>query len=166
MGNAILFRMASGIPGSVTRESEADIEAQVLASGTPFYAYGIAGKISGNSFVPLTAVGDASAVFGFLVRPFPHGGANASDPVGVSVPPTTGIANVLKRGRISVFVAAGAGSVALGSPVYFRYATPSGAAVVGDIEGAAVASTTVAIPGAYFTGPADAAGIAEVAFNI
>lgn len=166
MTNAILYRMAQGIPGAVSRESVATIEAQPLAVGTPFYSYGIFGKWSGGAFVPLTAVGDAANVYGLLVRPYPITGLNASDPLGTSVPPTTGVANIMRRGYMTVQVPTGGGTPAPGGLVYFRYASPASPLLVGDIEAAAVGSVTAVVPGAFFMSAADANGNVEIGFNI
>lgn len=167
MSNAILFRMPNGVAGDISRPSMSTIEAQAFNSSLPFASYGIPGKIASGLFVPLTAVGDTTP-FGLLVRTYPVTGLNASDPLGTAVPICTGgfAANVLRRGYMTVQLNAGASSAALGSAVYFRYANPSGAAVVGGLEGAAVGATTVALTNAIFMGPADANGFAEVAFNI
>lgn len=163
MSNAILYRMAQGIPGDVSRASVSTIESQPLASGTPFPGYGLPGKISGGAFVPVSAVGD-TAPYGLLVRPFPTTGPDASDPLGTAVPPTTGVANILRRGYMTV--KCNAGTPALGGAVYIRYANGVTATPVGGIEAAAVASTTVALTNAIFTGAADANGNVEIAFNI
>ncbi|MCZ6975328.1 hypothetical protein NH824_23645, partial [Salmonella enterica] len=90
------YRMPAGIPGDVTRQSAAKIEPQVLNSSLPFAGYGLFGKLASNKFVPVGSGDAATAVYGLLVRPFPITGANASDPLGTSVPPTTGIADVLR----------------------------------------------------------------------
>jgi len=161
---AFLYRMPSGIPGDVTRQSLSTIETQVLNSSLPFPGFGLPGKVVSGAFVPITT-GDVSAsVYGLLVRPFPTQGANASDPLGTSVPLTTGTANILRRGYINVKV--NAGTASLGSTVYIRVATPSGAKVIGGIEAASDTTNTITVTGASFMGPADANGNAEIAFNI
>jgi len=161
---AYLYRMPSGIPGDVTRQSQSTIEAQLLNSALPFPGYGLPGKIASGAFVPIAGGDTAASVYGFLVRPYPTEGANASDPLGTGVPATSGAANILKRGYINVKV--NAGTASLGSAVYIRVATPSGAKVIGGIEAASDTTNTIQITGAYFTGAADASGNAEVAFNL
>lgn len=166
---AIAFRMNYGVPGDLSRPSIATVEAQALGA-TAFSAYGLPVKVVNGLVVPIAALNDV--VYGMLVRSFPITGANASDPLGTSVPPTSGVANVMRRGYMTVNVQLGAGSCALGSPVYVRYQNPSGSQIVGGIEGASTGNTyqlssTYAFgSGAFFTGPADANGNAEIAFNL
>ena len=103
---------------------------------------------------------------------FPITGASASDSLGTSVPPTSGIANMLRRGYINVLVQLGGASCALGSNVYIRYQNPSGSQIVAGVEGASTGNTYQVIStytygsGAYFTGTVDGNNIAEIAFNI
>lgn len=161
---AYTYRMPSGIPGAVTRESVATIETQVLDSGNAFSGYGLFGKISSGKFVPVGAGDAASAVYGMLVRPFPTQGANASDPLGTAVPKTSGAADVLRRGYISV--KCNAGTPAVGGQVYVRVAAAATGKPIGGIEAAADGSNTIAVAGATFVGAADAGGNVEIGFNI
>lgn len=161
---AFLYRMPSGIPGDVTRQSQATIEPQVLNSSLPFPGYGLPGKISSGAFVPIAGGDAATAVYGFLVRPFPTQGVNASDPLGTGVPATSGVANIMKRGYMNVKV--NAGTASLNSAVYIRVAAPAGAKVIGGIEAVADSTNTIQVANAYFTGAADASGNAEIAFNL
>ena len=161
---AILYRMNVGVQGDVSRQSQSTIEGQQYNSSLPFPTYGVPGKIASNLFVPI-AGGDTTAnVFGFLVRPFPSEGANASDPLGTAVPPTTGIASVLRRGYITVVN--NAGTPAAGGAVFIRTATPSGQKVIGGVEAVTDPGNNFSLTGATFTGPADANGNVEIAFNI
>lgn len=166
---AFLYRMGSGVPGDLTRASTATVEAQAFGA-TAFTAYGLPAKSSAGKVIPVSAQNDV--VYGFLVRPFPITGANASDPLGTAVPPTSGVANILRRGYINVLVQLGGASCALGSGVFIRYQSPSGSQIIGGVEGATTAntyqltSTYTLGGGAYFTGPVDANNNAEVAFNI
>ena len=163
--NAITFRMPFGIPGDISRMAgQATVKAEIFGS-TAFGSYGIPAKLSSGTVIPLALVGD-TAPYGWLVRPFPTQGVNASDPLGTSVPPTTGVANIMLRGYINAFCQAGAGSAAEGGTVYVRYANASGAAVVGGIEATSIPGTNVALTGCYFTGPCDSAGNTEIAVNI
>ena len=171
--SVIAFRMPFGVPGDITRPSTSasTVEAQAFNTSLPFSLYGLPGQVVSGKFIPIAA--QNQTVYGFLVRPFPITGANASDPLGTSVPPTTGVANVLRRGYLNVFVQAGASSCALGSNVYIRYQNASGSAIVGGIEGVTSGnnyqlSGTYSISGspAYFTGPADSSGNAEIAWNL
>lgn len=161
---SFLTRMPYGIPGDVTRQSESTIEAQAMNASLPFSSYGIPGKIASNKFVPLAGGEVAADVYGILVRPFPITGANASDPLGTSVPPQGGVGDVLKRGYINVKV--NAGTAALNGVVYVRVATPSSPQPIGGIEAAADGANTIVLTGARFMGAADANGNAEIAYNI
>lgn len=167
--STITFRMPFGVPGDVTRPSQSTIEAQAYGA-TAFAAYGLAAKVASGKAIPIAANNDT--VYGFLVRPFPVTGANASDPLGTAVPPTAGVANLLRRGYVNVLVQLGGASCALGSNVFIRYQNPSGSQIVAGLEGATSAnnyqlsSSNSFGTGAYFTGPVDGNNIAEVAFNI
>jgi hypothetical protein len=168
--SVITFRMPAGVQGDVSRPSLATIEAQALGA-TAFTQYGIAGKAVTGKFVPITAQNDV--VYGFLVRAFPITGASASDPLGTSVPPTTGLANILRRGYFTASVQLGGASCALGSGVFLRYQNPSGLQIVGGVEGATsgnnyqlISTYSLAGGGAYFVSPVDGNNLAEVAFNI
>lgn len=161
---AFLTRMPFGIPGAVTRESQAKIEAQVLNSALPFASLGIFGKISSNKFVPVTT-GDVSAnVYGALIRSFPMTGNAASDPLGTSTPPQTGLADVLRSGYFNA--KNNAGTPALGGVVYIRVGTATADKPLGGIEAVADSTNTIVVTGATFNGSADANGNVEIAFNI
>jgi hypothetical protein len=170
MSNAITYRMPFGVQGDVSRASIATIESQALGA-TAFTQYGIASKQSTNKIIPIAAQNDV--VYGFLVRPFPITGANASDALGTSVPPTTGIANILRRGYFVASAQLGGATCALGTGVFLRYQNPSGLQIIGGVEGATsgnnyqlIGTYSLAGGGAYFTGPVDANNLVEVAFNI
>lgn len=164
MTTAILYRMPYGIPGDITRQSVATVETQIFDPLKPFSAYGIPGKIDGNNFVPIEEDDAATAIYGILVRPFPTQGANASDPLGTSVPKTNGAADVLRRGYIAVHV--NAGTASLGGAVYVRVGAGTTEKPIGGIEAQADGSDTVVMAGASFMGAADANGNAEIGFNI
>lgn len=163
MGQSIVYRSAFGIPGNISRASEKSIvESSAFNSGLPFPGYGLPGKIVSDAFEPIAA--SADVVYGFLVRPFPTQGANASDPLGTSVPVTSGEASVLVFGYINVVC--NSGTPAQGGAVYVRVAAAGSGTPIGGVEAALVAGDTVLIPGAIFTGPADAQGNCEIRFNV
>jgi len=99
--SVITYRMPFGVQGDISRPSVATVEAQAFGA-TAFTQYGLPAKVSGGKVIPIAAQNDF--VYGFLVRPFPITGANAGDPLGTSVPATTGIAGILRRGYINVLV--------------------------------------------------------------
>jgi hypothetical protein len=167
--STITFRMPFGVPGDVSRPSQATIEAQAFGA-TAFPSYGIAAVMTSGKVVPVSSTGQT--LYGVLVRPFPITGANASDPLGTSVPPTVGVANILKRGYFSVFVQLGYASAAAGVGVWVRYQGASGSQVLGGFEAATSGNNYSLTPAlmlggaAYFTGPVDANQIAEMAYNL
>lgn len=164
MGNAILFRMASGIPGDISRRSASTVESVPLNPASPFAGYGLFGKIVSGKFVPLGAGDTASAAYALLVRPYPTTGGAASDPLGTATPPTSGMGDAMRRGYMTV--KNNAGTPALGGTVYVRVANAAAGKPIGGIEAAADSTNTIAITGAIFLGPADANGNVELSYNI
>lgn len=143
MSKAILFRMASGIPGDVTRMQSSIVESLALDLSNAFPAYGLPGKIVSGKFTPIVANDVASSIFGFLVRPFPTSGTDAA---GLLPNANTGFGNILRSGYMAV--KNNAGTPALNGQVYVRVANPSGAKVIGGVEALAEYATPVAAPGA------------------
>lgn len=168
---SFLYRMPACIPGAVSRmENQSTIEAQHFDPTLTFSAYGLAGKInSSGNFAAISAGDTAASVYAFLVRPYPVQDSPAqSDPLGNATPPTTGIANVMKRGYIGVHLYRG--TAAKNGTVYVRVAdTDATGFPLGSLtadQDATTPADTVALPGAYFTGAADASGNVEIAYNI
>jgi len=161
---AFLTRMPYGIPGDITRQSQAKIEAQVLNASLPFSAFGLVGKIASGKFVPFAGAETDADDYGILVRPYPVTGANASDPLGTSVPQTSGIANVLRSGYINV--KNNAGTPGVGGAVYVRVANAAAGKPIGGFEAVADSTNTIVLTGATFAGAADANGNVEIAYNI
>lgn len=161
---AFLTRMPTGIPGDVTRPSAATIEPGVFNSAAAFAGYGLFGKIASGKFVPVGSGDAASAVYGLLIRPYPITGVNASDALGNSVPPTTGLADVMVRGYANVKL--NAGTASLGSAVYIRVGAAAAGKPIGGIEAAADGANTILVANCSFMGAADASGNAEIRFNI
>ncbi|MGG6461406.1 structural cement protein Gp24 [Solilutibacter silvestris] len=163
MGNAYTFRMPGGIPGDLSRQSQATVEDGRFNSSLPFPGYGLPGKLDGSgNFVPIAGGDTAAAVYGFLVRPYPT--QSAQEGIGVATPPTTGISNVLRRGYMTV--KSNAGTPAKGGAVFVRISAPSGAKVIGGVEAVADGANTIQLTNATFNGAADAAGNVEIAYNI
>ncbi|VXD05822.1 conserved hypothetical protein [Enterobacterales bacterium 8AC] len=165
MGNTILLRMPVGIAGAISRPNDLTTEPVLLNSANAFPAYGLVGKRVGGLFVPLTA-GDAAAVFaGFLVRPFPT--TSVPDQVRQVGSTANMSGDRLRRGYMTVNIGgATAVNIVAGTAVNVRIANPTAASPLGTPLPAAIASETVVYPGAYFTGPGDADGNAEIEFNI
>ena len=164
MNNAFLYRMPAGIPGDVTRASQSTIEPVFLNPALPFASYGVFGKILAGQFVPFSTGDEAGTEYGLLARPYPITGGTGSDPMGTATPHTKGVADVLRRGYMTVKLNAGVASK--NGAVYVRVAAPVAGKPVGGIEATADSANTVAITTAVFMGAADASGNVEIAYNI
>lgn len=162
MSNAYLYRMPSGIPGDVSRKLDSTIETGFFNASLPFASYGIPAKLVSGKYVPFAAADTADLLRGFLVRPYPT--QSAQEGIGTATPPTSGPANILRRGWMTV--KCNAGTPAQGGIVYVRIDTPSGAKVVGGIEAAADSTHVVALTGVSFTNAGDANGNVEIEYNI
>lgn len=165
---AFTTRMPAGIPGGFSRGvGQATVEPQLNNTSLPFARYGMFGKIASGKFVPL-ASGDAGTLaYGILMRPYPT--RDSTDGLGVSTPiqaQRTVILDVLRRGYASVLLKDG---TATKTGQVYVVTTAGGTNAVNDIVTSASPAgggTGVAITGAFFTGPADASGNTEVAYNI
>ncbi len=159
---AFVYRMPSGIPGDISRRSEATVITKILNSASAFSAYGLFGKMASGKFVPIGSGDAASAVYGLLARPFPT--QSRTDPLGTSTPPTTGPCDVMRRGFMTV--KNNAGTAADGGQVYVRVANAAADKPIGGIEAAADGGNTIAIASCFFTCAADASGNVEIEFNL
>ena len=158
---AFLYTPPFGVPGDLSRPGAPnDVETGAFVTATPFPAFGLPGKISGNGFVPIANTGDV--VYGFLVRPYPSQGANASDPLGTAVPMTTGPCSIMRSGYMNVY--AQLGTPAYGAAVYVRYQNPSGSQIVGGLEQGSTGNNYL-LSGAQWMGPPDANGNAEICWS-
>lgn len=161
MGNAILTRMPSGIPGDISRRAQSIVEPVQLDPANAFAGYGLPGKFSaGGKLVPIAAADVGAAVYGFLVRPYPTQTANA-DGSGVNL---SQMGDVLRFGFMTV--KCNAGVAAFNGTVYVRVAAAAAGKPIGGIEAAADAGNCVAIPNCTFKAAADAGGNVEIEFNI
>lgn len=162
MSKSFLYRMPGGIPGDISRQSQATVESVQLDSANAFSAYGLVGKVSSGKFVPFAGGEADGADYGILVRPYPT--ASSQDGLGTSTPPTSGMGDCLKRGYITVKL--NAGTAALNGTVYVRVATPGSGKPIGGFEAAADSTNTIALSKARFMSAADADGNVEIAYNI
>lgn len=78
MAKSILYRMASGIPGDVSRMQSSIVDSPILNDSLPFTAFGLAGKNASGKFVPFAGSETAADLVGFLVRPYPTQGSDAA----------------------------------------------------------------------------------------
>jgi hypothetical protein len=169
--NAYLYRMPSGVPGAIARDSVSTIEPARFDPDHPFAAYGAPGKIANGRFVPLASGDTVEQVYGLLVRPYPVTGGAGSEPRDTATPPQAGayaplMADVLKRGYMTV--ANTQGTPALNGPVYIRVAAAAAGKPIGAFSASAdsTAANTPALPGAVFLCAADADGNVEIAYNL
>lgn len=166
---AFLFRMPSGIPGSVNRNEHSTIVPEITLSTNPPTSYGVP-VVMDPTFLKIRPVGagdTADMVYGINVRPYPTVGQPlVNDPLGVNVPSSAGITNILTRGYISVLLG-GTVAAAKRGRVYVRIASASAGKPIGGFEAVADGANTIVLPDhTRFVGPADAQGNTEIAFNI
>lgn len=161
---AYLKRMPAGIAGAISRPQDLTVEPVMLDSTNLFTAYGLAGKYSSGKFVPIVAADTAAVVAGIFVRPYPT--TSQPDIVHQIGSGKNYMGDCMKRGYASVNIGSDATAVTLGGDVYMRVATPSDSSPLGAFLAAADSTNTVQITNAYFTGPGDASGNIEIAFNI
>lgn len=166
---AFSYRMPAGIPGEVNRINSAKIEAQIVTplgtTGAPSQ-YGLAMVVDntgGNVGNMRVASSSDTAIYGFLVRPFPTGASQ--DQLGTSTPPASGIVDIMRSGYMLMKLG-GVTAAAKGGQVYI-YVTTTDAnnPVVGGIA-AATSASAIAVPNCIFMGPADTSNFVEIAFNI
>lgn len=154
-------RMPAGIAGAISRADSSTVEAIQNDSSFPVLAYGAPYKVVSGKARSIASGDTASAVAGFIVRPFPV--QSVTNAFGPAAPDTSGILDAMRRGYMSV-VLKGAVPAAKNAPVFILVATRAGLNI-GDIVASAVASDAVAI-NAVFQGPADSTGITEISINI
>ncbi len=160
---AFLKRMPAGIPGEVNRAWASIIEPAALTpAGTTGHptTYGCPLVIESTTGRVRTVNTRDTAIYGFLVRPFPFGGS--VDPLGTSTPAADGSCDVLRRGYMEVLLGGSAPAVK-GAPVYVWTAADGGGHFQGGIEAADPTASGISIP-AEFMGPADVNGNVEISF--
>lgn len=170
--SVFMYRMPAGIPGECTRFQTVGttIAAQVQNNVTPFTSYGTVGTIDTNGARPILATDTAlpTTPVGISVRPFPASDNTAANPgvvgFGAGAPMPKGIIDMLFRGYINMKLN-GAAAATKGGIVYVYSPASNGNHVQAGIEAASGAGLW-ALPGAFFTGPADAQGNVEIQFNI
>lgn len=163
-----LYRMPSGIPGSVSRNSAFTVEPNIPSTTNVLTNYGNPVALDASQHVRPVIAGDvAASVYGFLARAFPTN--SSTQGIGVATPPASGPVDVMKMGYMNVAVTYG--TPVKGGPAYIRTVVNSTLAgtYIGDVEAAVdptVSTNSFILPGAYFTGGVDAEGNSEIAFNI
>ena len=160
MGNSILYRMPSGIPGDVSRKSHSTIEAHIVK--TAIAAFGVFGKLTANGFAPLVASDTASSVYGLLVRSYPT--QSATNGMGAVIPQENIMHDVLVRGYMTVRCNVGTAKKA--GKVFVRVGAGTDLKPVGGIEAVADGANTIELKNARFMHEADAQGNVEISYNI
>jgi len=159
---AFTFRMGAGSAGTVNRLHPADIMPSLMDTTTPIRRYGDpAIAVSTGGYRGILAADQAAGtkINGVLVRSYPTQQANLSQALGDGVPPTSGIIDILVEGNIMVKVV---GAPTKRSQAFVWAAASTGSHVLGGFEAAATGGSTMALTNAYFNGPADANGVAEL----
>jgi hypothetical protein len=173
-------RMGIGYEGATNRNQHSLVVGEILSPTAPPTSYGVMLSLdAATSTVRAATTGDTASTFwGFYVRPWPTQGGGFNNPVndglGTSTPPgptTTNqpgnIANVMKRGYMTVRLNAASPNVVKGQQVGIFIGTPSAGNPAGGVTGAAPGATVIAVPGAFFNGPSDAVGgITEIGYNL
>ncbi|WP_241301015.1 structural cement protein Gp24 [Burkholderia cenocepacia] len=163
---AYQYRMPAGFAGDLQRAEVATIETQLIDPAAPPTAFGVPVKMVNGKIQPINNAADTAAlVYGVNLRAYPIQG-NGTDPLGTSTPPTSGVTDILKRGYVNAALGGTAPATKNGT-VYVRVAAAAAGKPLGGFEAAVDGTNTVAMPANwYFTGPADAYGIVEIAVNI
>jgi hypothetical protein len=170
---AFPFRMGAGFAGDVNRTHPASIEPALNDSTNPVALPGLAcvTSASGNTVRSLLS-GDTALtdIWGILIRSFPtqqvtSALAYGQVAYGAVAPGTVQPVDVLRSGYVLVPVN---GAVVKGGAVFIWVAASATVHVQGGFEAAATGGSTMALTvgRAYWNGPADANGIAELAFNV
>lgn len=176
-GAVIQFRMGAGFVGDVNRVHPASIEPALPDPNTPPTAYGqpVVVVAATNGVRPLVA-GDTALtdIYGITVKPYPgqpnsatlFGTLSTQGLGGTLTPPPNQTIDILRSGYIMVKVS-GSVAVAKGGAVFVWVAASGGSHVQGGFEPVASAGNTIPLPSkCTWNGPADANGIAEIAFNV
>lgn len=127
MSRSILTRMPAGFVGDVTRKNYSILEPNIL--GADCFIGGPV-KLSGGKIVPVASGDPASAVYGFLVRPYPTQGGISGLTAAGAVPAGT-LVDIMRSGYMAVLLALG--TAAKGGIVHMRVTAATGKAV-GDLE--------------------------------
>lgn len=145
MVNSFLYRMPSGVAGSVTRPLETAVESVFLNASKPVLAFGAPVKLISGKAEPLEASDAASVFYGILARVAPSIGGSTAQLFTSGVPNTDSVQGVVTRGYVNV--ACTIGTPVRGGQVYARVVAASGKAI-GDIE----ATADVTVVGGVITG--------------
>ena len=145
MSNTILYRVPSGVPGSITRPDNTVVESGFFNPTYPCTAFGQPVKmVSGLLRIP--AANDAASVFfGILARVAPSIAGDTLQTMTSGTPNVASIQSVVKRGYVNVLCTVGTPVRSL--PAYMRVVVNAPKAV-GDWE----ATQDVTVAGGVITG--------------
>lgn len=142
MATSALYRMPSGVAGSVTRNLDSTVESVFLNSAKPVLAYGAPVKLVSGKAEPFEAGDDALDFYGVMARTAPSISGSTAQTFASQVPNTDTAQGVLTRGYINV--SCKVGTPVRGGAVYVRMVADTGKAI-GDFEAtSSVAATGVA----------------------
>lgn len=168
---AIQFRMRAGFAGSVNRSHPASIEPALNDPTNPVQFYGAAVLVNtaANSVRGLINTDTAGqALYGVATRPFPT--QQSTDTVGFGTAtigglqaPPAGEIDVIREGYVMVPVN---GAVTKGGAVFVWSAASAAPHVQGGFEATTPGGSGFAVSNAFYNGPADSNGIAEVAIRM
>ncbi|WP_429498948.1 structural cement protein Gp24 [Robbsia andropogonis] len=161
---AYTYRMPAGFAGDMQRIEQATIETQIIDPTNPPTAFGVPVKLVNGKIQPIGAGDTAAAVYGINIRAYPLQGV-VNDPLATATPPVAGTTDINLRGYQNVALN-GTTAATKGGVVYIRIAAAAAGKPIGGFEAAADSTNTIVMPNAIFTGPADAYGISEIAYNI
>lgn len=160
---AFTTRMPMGFIGQISRDPEqAVVETEMLDTSVVPTGYGQFVKtVSGK--IQAFASGDvAASITGLLIRSYPH--QSLGNGFGGAAPVGGNLCNRMRRGY--AIVACAAGTPAQDGAVYIRLDTGGAGGTVGQLEAASDTTHNAIVPGARFTGAADASGNVEIAYNL
>ncbi len=174
---AFQYRMGAGFPGDINRAHPFSAAATLVDASAPPTLYGQAVLIDATTQGARPyAAGDASDTvlstpYGAVVRPFPIQQQSATNfgaiALGVGAPPVSGVIDVLQAGYIMVQLNTGVTAPVKGGRVYIWCAATSGNHLQGGYETAASSGNTVELDTRFtYNGGVDAAGVAEISFNV
>lgn len=173
---AFTFRMGQGFAGDVTRIEAASVEPCLIDPTNPPTQYGqpvVLAAASGGVRQVLAGDGALTDIYGITVRPFPlqiptatNFGAVAL--AGTSVPPTTGVIDVIRSGYVlSTLNNFAAQPSVKGGQVFVWFAATALPNTQSQPNAVTSGSTfTITSSKTTFNGPPDPNGIVEIALNI
>ena len=156
------FRMPAGIPGDITRASNAVVEPNLIDQTLPPGLFGRFVKMVAGKVLDLASADPASVVYGIIVRPYPTQTTQASQGLGGGVPALNDPCSILRSGYVNVKLARG--TAVRGAQVYVR--TTAGSYAIGDIEDTAASGQCVAVANCFYMGAADGSGNVEISYNL